>query len=165
MNIATHLEQSAFHFPGHPAVKETATQMSYRELNARANCIATALLKFGVSAGDHIALCAPNSGDWLVFYFGVLKIGAVAVTLSSLLKRQELRMLLNHCRPKILFTFDDLLEVYSPLPFRIISSSYYFREVFYKFRRGGFGFIESLLLVLRNGLINNGRSKVKKISK
>jgi long-chain acyl-CoA synthetase len=50
----------------------------------------------GVKPGDHVGLCAPNSGDWLAFYFGVLKAGAVAVTLSSLLKPDELSLLINH---------------------------------------------------------------------
>ena len=54
-------------------------------MNEGANRVATALLKMGVKAGDHIGLCAPNSPEWLIFYFGVLKAGAVAVTLGSAL--------------------------------------------------------------------------------
>ena len=110
MNIAKNLEQSSFFFPNRPAISENAAETSYAQLNDRSNRIATALLKLGVAPGDHIALCAPNSGEWVAFYFGVLKTGAVAVTLSSLLKRQELEMLLGHCCPKLLFTFDGLLE-------------------------------------------------------
>ena len=75
----------------------------------RANQVATALLKIGIASGDHVALCAPNSGDWLAFYFGVIKIGAVAVTLSSQLKADELTLLVNHSRPKAIFTHDEKL--------------------------------------------------------
>jgi len=110
MNIAKILEQSSFFFPNRPAISENAAETSYAQLNERSNRIATALLKLGVAPGDHIALCAPNSEEWVAFYFGVLKTGAVAVTLSSLLKRQELEMLVGHCCPKLLFTFDGLLE-------------------------------------------------------
>lgn len=92
MNIAKNLEQSSFFFPNRPAISENAAETSYAQLNDRSNRIATALLKLGVAPGDHIALCAPNSGEWVAFYFGVLKTGAVAVTHSSLLKRQELEM-------------------------------------------------------------------------
>ena len=109
MNISKNLERSAFYFPGNTAIIEQGMEISYAELNARANRIAAALLKLGVSAGDLIALCAPNSGNWVAFYFGVLKTGAVAVTLSSLLRRKELSLLLCHCRPKVLFGFDDIL--------------------------------------------------------
>jgi long-chain acyl-CoA synthetase len=110
VNIATNLERSAFYFPGRPVVSEESSETSYAQFNERANRVATALIKMGVKPGDHIGLCAPNSGEWLAFYFGVLKAGAVAVTLSSMLTRDELSLLVNHSRPKILYTFDEKLD-------------------------------------------------------
>ena len=110
MNIAKNLERSAFYFPDRPALGEDLSETSYAQLNDRANRVATALIRMGIKPGDHIGLCAPNSGDWIAFYFGVLKAGAVAVTLSSMLKHDELSLLINHCRPKVLFTFDKKLD-------------------------------------------------------
>lgn len=109
MNISKNLEHSAFYFPNHTAIREKGIDISYAQLNESANRIATALLKLGVSAGDHVALCAPNSWKWVVFYFGVLKTGAVAVTLSCLLSRKELELLLGHCNPKVILAFDNIL--------------------------------------------------------
>ncbi len=110
MNIATNLEKSAFYFPSRPALSDEGTEMTYAQLNGRANGVATALIRMGIRPGDHVGLCAPNSGDWIVFYFGVLKAGAVAVTLSSLLKREELSLLIKHSKPRFLFTQDDMLD-------------------------------------------------------
>jgi long-chain acyl-CoA synthetase len=110
MNIATNLERSAFYFPNRPVVSEEPSETSYAQFNEQANRVATALIKMGVKPGDHIGLCAPNSGEWLAFYFGVLKAGAVAVTLSSMLTHDELSLLVNHSRPKILYTFDERLN-------------------------------------------------------
>jgi long-chain acyl-CoA synthetase len=109
MNIAKNLERSAFFFPDRPVVSEGRSVTTYAQLNEQANRISTALMKLGVTPGDHVGLCAPNSGDWLVFYFGVLKAGAVAVTLSSMLKRDELTFLVNHSKPKIIFTHEEKL--------------------------------------------------------
>ncbi|MEE4263312.1 MAG: AMP-binding protein [Desulfobacteraceae bacterium] len=109
MNLAKNLEMSAFYFTERPAISEDHKETSYALLNERANQVATALLKIGIAAGDHVALCAPNSGDWLAFYFGVIKIWAVAVTLSSQLKADELTLLINHSRPKAIFTHDEKL--------------------------------------------------------
>jgi len=75
MNIAKNLERSAFYFPDRPVVSEESSEMSYAQFNERANRLATALIKMGIKPGDHIGLCAPNSGEWLAFYFGVLKAG------------------------------------------------------------------------------------------
>ena len=109
MNLAKNLEMSALYFPERPVVSENLSETSYALLNQRANRAATGLLRMGIEPGDHVALCAPNSGDWLAFYFGVIKIGAVAVTLSSQLKPNELALLVKHSRPKAIFTHDEKL--------------------------------------------------------
>jgi long-chain acyl-CoA synthetase len=110
MNIATNLERSSFFFPDRPAVSEAGQVTTYGQLNHKANQVASALTRMGVQPGDHVGLCAPNSTDWLAFYFGVIKAGGVAVALSSLLKKDELELLLQHARPKVLFTFDEKLD-------------------------------------------------------
>ena len=107
MNIAKNLERSAFFFPSRPVVSEGASDTTYAQLNDRANRIATALIHLGVQPGDPVGLCAPNSGDWLAFYFGVLKAGAVAVTMSSLLKASELALSINDTLPKIIYTYEN----------------------------------------------------------
>ena len=115
MNLAMNLERSAFFFPNRPAVSENGLTTSYAQLNEKANRVATKLIEMGLKPGDHVGLCAPNSGDWLVLYFSVLKAGAVAVTLSSLLAPDEFRLLVGHAKLKFLYTnevrLDDLVEL------------------------------------------------------
>ncbi len=110
MNIAANLDRAAFHFPDHSAVIEGDRSVSYSEFNRDANRIASALVSVGVQPGDHVALCAPNSYAWLAFYFGALKAGAVAVTFSHLLTRDEVSRTLAECEPKILLTADEKLD-------------------------------------------------------
>jgi long-chain acyl-CoA synthetase len=110
MNLSNNLQRAAHFFPNRPAISESGVQISYGELNERANRIATGLIKMGLKAGEHVALCAPNCADWIAFYFGVIRAGAVAVTLSSLLRGNELTLLLNHSKPRFIFTTDDKLD-------------------------------------------------------
>ncbi len=110
MNIATNLERSAFFFPERPAISQAGKEISYAQLNVKSNLVATGLLNMGIKSGDFIGICMPNSMDWIIVYFGILKAGGVAVTLSSLLKRDELNLLLGHSKPKILFTVDEKLD-------------------------------------------------------
>ena len=104
MNLARNLERAAFFFPDMPAVREGSLIFSYNELNNRANRVATGLIKAGVVPGDFIGLCTPNSADWISVYFGVLKAGAVALTLFSNVTTEELSRLLLHAKPKVLYT-------------------------------------------------------------
>lgn len=110
MNLTTNLERAAFYFPDHVAVIEEDKEISFQEFNQESNRMATALIHLGIKPGDHVALCTPNSYPWLVSYFGILKAGAVAVTLSNALSKTELTHALSDATPKILFTTDEKLE-------------------------------------------------------
>jgi long-chain acyl-CoA synthetase len=109
MNLAHYLETSAQCFPRHPVVREASGDTTYEELNESANRVASALMKLGIEPGDPVALCAPNSGGWMAFYFGVLKAGAVAVTLSYLLKSMEFNSLIRHAGPRMVYADETRL--------------------------------------------------------
>ena len=115
MNIATNLETSAFYFPQQPALSEAGFEITYGELNERANRIGTGLIRMGIKPGEHIGICAPNSTDWIAFYFGIIKAGAVAVTYSSLFTRDELTLLVDHSRPRFVFASEDRLPALEDL--------------------------------------------------
>ncbi|MCF8039235.1 MAG: AMP-binding protein [Desulfohalobiaceae bacterium] len=104
MNIASNMEAAALQFPDQMALRDEARIMSYQELNTEANRIASALRDLGLRPGDHVAVLAPNSCTWVAFYFGVLKSGAVPVTLPHSMTKAELDPILDDCRPNIVFT-------------------------------------------------------------
>ncbi|HEY3276064.1 MAG TPA: class I adenylate-forming enzyme family protein [Syntrophorhabdaceae bacterium] len=115
MNLATNLERSAYFFPRRSAIREGGLNMTYAQLNERASRIGSALVALGVRKGEHVGMCAPNSADWIAFYFGVLKAGAVAVTLAPLLTRDELVLLAGHAKPRFFFTTENRLQDLKPL--------------------------------------------------
>ena len=110
MNCAQNLERSALFFPERPAIREAGSEKTYSQLNHQANRIGAGLIKLGINPGELVGLCTPNSGDWIAFYFGVLKAGAVAVTLSGVLTGDELRNLVRHSMPRFIFTIGDRLK-------------------------------------------------------
>jgi len=110
MNCAQNLERSALFFPERPAIREAGSEKTYSQLNHQANRIAAGLIRLGLNPGELVGLCTPNSGDWIAFYFGVLKAGAVAVTLPGVLTGDELRNLVRHSMPRFIFTIGDRLK-------------------------------------------------------
>ena len=90
-------------------------EITYAQLNDQANRIATGLIKMGVKPGDLIAISAPNSAEWIAIYFGIVKTGAVAITLSGLLTGEELTNLVNHANPRFMFTVASKLPELEPL--------------------------------------------------
>jgi long-chain acyl-CoA synthetase len=110
VNLANNLETSAFFFPERTAVRQAGIEWTYAQLNDQANRIASGLIRMGVKPGEHIGLCALNSADWIAFYFGVLKTGAVAATLSALLSPGELALLIEHAKPRFVFSSENQLQ-------------------------------------------------------
>jgi len=127
MGFSANLENTASYFPDHCGVMDGGRRITFRQFNTESSQIAAALVAAGVQPGDHAALCAPNSYEWLAFYFGVLKAGAVAVTFSHMLTAAELPQILSDCQPKVLFTVDEKLDAFGslksrrPCPGRVIS--------------------------------------------
>ncbi|SHO44088.1 class I adenylate-forming enzyme family protein [Desulfopila aestuarii] len=113
MNLAAMLDNNAFYFPDRPAVIYEENTVSFLRFNQDVNRVASAMVSLGLKRGDHVALCAPNSYGWLVIYFATIKAGAVAVTFSYLLKKNELANVMADSRPKFLFTCDDKLDDFS----------------------------------------------------
>ena len=109
MNIAVNLERTALYFPDKTAVIEDGRSISYGKFNEDANRVANGLKSLGIASGDTVALFAPNSYHWLVFYFGALKMGAMVATPASALSRDEAFNTFLDCRPKAVFTTDDRL--------------------------------------------------------
>lgn len=110
MNLSTMLDNNAFNFPDRPAVIFEERTITFSQFNQDVNRAASALVSLGLEKGDHVGLCAPNSYAWLVMYYAVIKAGAVAVTFSYLLSKEELVHVMADCRPQFLFTYDKKLE-------------------------------------------------------
>lgn len=119
MNIARNLERSALFLPSRPAVcdglRGCEHEITYAELNEAANRVATALIALGIQPKDNVALCAPNHPDWLYVYYGVLKTGAVAVTMSCRLKNSEVKDAIQQTKPKMIYTTSDRVDELSEL--------------------------------------------------
>ncbi len=78
--------------------------VSYEQLAGRARGAAADLRARGVGPGDRVALCAPNSVEWVGAYFGIVYAGAVAVPLDYQSGAGYLESVLAHARPRLLVT-------------------------------------------------------------
>lgn len=73
------IEAQAQRRPSSMALVAGSQQLSYADLNRRANRVAQGLRKRGVTIGDRVGLCIDRSADMIVAMLGVLKAGAAYV--------------------------------------------------------------------------------------
>jgi len=70
--------------------------LSYAETDAASSRLARALLAAGVGKGTRVGIMMPNGANWVIAWFAVSRIGAVAVALSTLFQRREVDWALRH---------------------------------------------------------------------
>src|SRR5512136_1303510 len=92
--------------PDHVAITFNEIHFTYRELNERVNRFAHALLKLGVDKGDRVAFLLVNSPTYVVAFFAVMKLGAIAVNLNVGIQGEELARCLNDSGAKAIVTLD-----------------------------------------------------------
>ena len=90
------LRRSAYVFPDKVAVVHGARHTTYRELEERANRLASALRAAGIERGDRVAFLAPNIPAMLEAHFGVPAAGGVLVAINTRLGRDEIAHILEH---------------------------------------------------------------------
>jgi long-chain acyl-CoA synthetase len=103
------LENTAKRFPDSiaiifPGALGDACKLNYRQLNDDANRMANALASLGVQKGDRVALLMPNCPQFVIAYYGALKLGAIVVAFNPLYSPREIEHQLNDCEAKVMIT-------------------------------------------------------------
>ena len=109
MNVCENVERAALFFPEKAAIIFEGREMSYRQLNTQANRLANAMIAKGIRTGDRVALFLPNIPEFAVAYYAAQKIGAIVVSISAMLKAEELKYILNDSGAMTMFTTGELL--------------------------------------------------------
>ncbi len=91
------LERQAQLRPDAVLVVDGQQQVTYGELDSHSNAMAHLLAEQGVVPGDRIGLLATNSAEYIAAYFGILKAGAVVVSLNASADAPVHRELLELC--------------------------------------------------------------------
>jgi long-chain acyl-CoA synthetase len=102
------LENSVKDFPDKPAIIFLGKKITYRELGSLVNRFATALYNLGIRKGDVVGLYLPNMPQFVIAYYGALKIGAVATGISPLFVERELEFQLSDSEAKAIVLLDAL---------------------------------------------------------
>ncbi|GHT78573.1 AMP-binding protein [Bacteroidia bacterium] len=71
-------------------------RFTWKQFNARVDNMAKGMLAIGVRRGTHVGIWATNVPDWLTFLYATAKIGAVAVTVNTNYKQNELEYLVEN---------------------------------------------------------------------
>ncbi|CAA7601136.1 AMP-dependent synthetase/ligase [Acididesulfobacillus acetoxydans] len=106
MNLAEILERNTLRIPQNSAVISEDVHWSWKEFNTLVNRMGNALQGLGVRKGDRVGIYLPNSPEYLVVYFAIAKIGAIAVAFNIMYKGAEITYIINNSEATALVCLD-----------------------------------------------------------
>ncbi len=113
-------EEQVERTPDNVAVVCGAQQLTYAELNARANQLAHLLQRLGLAADVRVGLCLERSPESLVAILGIIKAGGAYVPLSEDYPKERLRLQLAEIESPVLITQEKFRAVLSDFKGNII---------------------------------------------
>ncbi len=110
-----HLRRAARTRPEAPAVIEEGRSISYAELDARADCIASLLIELDVTPGSRVGIHLRKSIDAVTAIYGVLRAGAVYVPLDPSAPESRVAYIASNCGIEHLMTGSDRQKSWEPI--------------------------------------------------
>ena len=100
----TFLSRSAYIYPERTAVIHGQRRYSWKQVEERAQRLASALRQLGVKKNDTVAVVLNNTPEMYECHFGVPGCGAVLNTINIRLDPETVAFILNHGEAKVLIT-------------------------------------------------------------
>lgn len=95
MNLGKIISRSAKYWPERMALIDHQTRLTFAQLEQRTNRLASALLAQGISAGEHVAILAPNRVELVEAEVSFYKTGLVKVPVNARLSLDEIIQIIN----------------------------------------------------------------------
>ena len=86
-------------------------EITYAELNKKANALARKLRSIGVGPDDFVPILAQRSAEMLIGLYAVLKAGGAYVPMDPDYPDERIRYMLEDCRPKAILTYKAEMDV------------------------------------------------------
>lgn len=110
MTLGKMLEKAVTNNPNKAAITFKEDGLTYFELQSKVANFASNLSILNVSCGDRVGLLFNNSLEFIVSFFAITKIGAIAVPLNIRYKPEELKFIFDHCHIRTIITANEFVD-------------------------------------------------------
>ena len=108
LNLFNFLENTSKKFPESPALCYVGEDyILYKDFYKKAKELSISLRNNNIKAGDKVAIWSENGPNWLIAYFSIVGIGAVAVPVLPDFSAKEATHILEHSDSKIVFLSEN----------------------------------------------------------
>ncbi len=100
------VETAAKRFPEKPAIIYYGRKISYADLWKSVLTFAAYLHHNGIQKGDRVAIYMPNTPQFVIAYYGILRANAIVVTIDPMLNPEGLTKVINDNQSKAVVIMD-----------------------------------------------------------
>lgn len=123
-NVVRNIWEHAESTPEHIALRADDQAWSYAELQANVARAALGLKDRGVNRGDRVLMVVPSSAEFVFVYYGILSIGATAVTVNTLCTAPEIEYYLSDAQCTLAVGYDDTSDALSVAAARVTTPTW-----------------------------------------
>src|SRR5688500_16454590 len=105
------LTHAAARWPESTAIVFKDISLTYRELEALANRFAHALRELGIGKGAHVCLLTPNCPEFVVAFYALARVGAVASPMNPSYKEREVEYQVGNAEAVAVIVHHTLLAL------------------------------------------------------
>jgi benzoate-CoA ligase family protein len=114
-NIAEYfLARPAAEHPDRVAIVGEPAPVTYGALAAMADRVASALKREGIAPGERVLIILPDSPEFMAAFFGVAKIGAVAVPVNPMTREADYAHYLRDSGARLVIVHEGALAAFLP---------------------------------------------------
>lgn len=106
MNVSESVIVGSKLFSEREAIVFERQRLTYADIEHLSSRAARILGEAGVERGDRVAIMVPNVPAFVVWYFATLRLGAIAVSISTRLAPREVAFIVDDCQAVALITTD-----------------------------------------------------------
>ncbi len=110
MNVCEGLTRTARWLPDQTALVFHDRSITYAQLDRLSQAAADYLQQSGLQQGQRVALMLPNTPAFVVWYYAVLRLGAVAVSVSTRLTPREVGYVVSDCGATSVIALGETLQ-------------------------------------------------------
>ena len=105
------LEKAAKEHPDTPCTIFKGAKIGYKEMNEITDRLAAGLAELGVKKGDRVGIFMPNTPQFVMAYFGILKAGGVVVATNPLYSAREIEHQSNDSGTEIMLVMSNFYNL------------------------------------------------------
>lgn len=121
------LLEKAFHvYPNKEVIYDGKRRLTYQNLQEESTWLAASLWQLGIKKGDRVAVCLPNSHEFITILFALSKLGAILIPLNTQFKSEEIEYIVKDSGTKLAFISEKVdsinhLQMFSDIQKQAVS--------------------------------------------